>query len=145
MMANELYWHVHHDTLLEPLTEPIQNRIEYIKTEKAKYETEKQIELRLRLLRPLIGPLPEKWDKAEAEWDKAEAEWDKAEAELDKARAEWAKAVAELSKARAERDKAEAELDKAEAQHKIEIEALHKKECPNCPWDGSSIFGREAR
>jgi len=25
-----------------------------------------------------------------------------------------------------------------------EIEALHKKECPNCPWDGDTIFPGEA-
>ena len=50
---------------------------------------------------------------------KAEAEWDKAEAEWDKARDEWVKA----------RDEWEPYLTK-----------LHTELCPQCPWDGRTIF-----
>ena len=108
-------WHVHHETLIEPLTEPIENRIAYIKQAKPASE----VELRLRLLKPVQGELP---------------------AALDKARAALDKAWAALDKARAAHVKARAALDKARAACMPEIEALHAIECPDCPWDGTSIF-----
>jgi len=43
----KLYWHIHHDVLVENLTEPLKNRIKYIKEEKPKDE----IKLRLKLLK----------------------------------------------------------------------------------------------
>jgi len=58
----DLWWHVHHNKLWEPLTEPIRNRINYIKNNKPKEE----IELRLRLLKPVLGEFPkddEGWEK----------------------------------------------------------------------------------
>ena len=105
MTDSPLYWHIHHDILLEPLTEPIENRIQFIKVNKPKNE----VETRLRLMKPVRGKLPK--------LDKACAEWGKARAELDKACAEW---------------------DKARADPKVL--ALHAKECPDCPWDGRTIF-----
>ena len=122
-------WHVHHETLIEPLTEPIENRIAYIKQAKPASE----VELRLRLLKPVQGELPAALDKARAALDKAWAALDKARAALDKA---WAAYV----KARAAHVKARAALDKARAACMPEIEALHAIECPDCPWDGTSIF-----
>jgi multidrug resistance efflux pump len=157
----DLVWHIHHDILVEPLTEPIENRIAFIKANKPKNE----VETRLRLMKPVRGKLPKlnkaraeldkaraeldkaraEWNKAGAEWNKASAELDKARAELDKARAEWNKACAELDKARAEWDKARAELHKAHAEwYKARaapsVLKLHAKECPNCPWNGETIF-----
>ena len=44
-------WHVHHETLAERLTEPIKNRIAYIKSDKPAHE----IDTRLRLLKPMVG------------------------------------------------------------------------------------------
>lgn len=55
-------WHVHHETLVEPLTEPIENRIAYIRKDKPAGE----IELRLRLLKPVRGSLPAGHAKARA-------------------------------------------------------------------------------
>ncbi len=40
-------------------------------------------------------------------------------------------------------DKARAAYDKARENHREELEALHAKECPNCPWDGKTIFPEE--
>lgn len=54
----DYWWHIHHETLYEWLTEPIRARINYIKTEKAKNETPEQIELRLKLLKPVLGKIP---------------------------------------------------------------------------------------
>src|SRR3989304_1208638 len=39
----QMYWHIHHQQLAEPLTEPLKNRIAYIKKDKPKDE----IKLRL--------------------------------------------------------------------------------------------------
>ena len=80
-LEGKVAWHVHHGTLWEVLTEPIKNRIAYIKSDKPKHE----VATRLRLLKPIIGPLPEKITK-------------------------------------------------------VAMEALHKKECPACPWNGKTIF-----
>ena len=143
-------WHVHHETLIEPLTEPIENRIAYIKQAKPASE----VELRLRLLKPVQGELPAALDKARAALDKAWAAYVKARAAHVKARAAHVKARAALDKAWAALDKAWAALDKARAAHvkaraaldkaraacMPEIEALHAIECPDCPWDGTSIF-----
>jgi hypothetical protein len=116
--------HCHHDSLLEVLTEPAENRINHIFCHKPEAEQA----LRLRLFRPVPPEhLSAEWKKAYAELDKARAEWEKADAELDKARAELDKAYAELGKARAEWDKA----------------GHHAAICPGCPWDGTTIFAKE--
>jgi hypothetical protein len=69
-------------------------------------------ETRLRLLKPVLGALPTPVLEAYAARKKADAAWEKAY---------WA-------------------WRKADAHHKGEIEALHAQECPNCPWDGATIF-----
>ena len=70
----EYYWHVHHTVLCEPLTEPIENRIAYIKASKR----EAEIETRLRLMAPVRGKLPAAYAKARAAYDKARAAYAKA-------------------------------------------------------------------
>ena len=50
----DFWWHVHHSILVEQLTMPVRARINYIKKEKPKDE----IELRLKLLRPVLGDIP---------------------------------------------------------------------------------------
>ena len=67
------YWHLHHDILLESLTEPLKNRINFIKKEKPKNE----IKLRLKLFRPFKGKLPVKTAKALEAYDKALEVYDK--------------------------------------------------------------------
>src|SRR3990167_3482925 len=114
-MTTTIAWHVHHDRLLEPLTEPIGNRIAYIKANKSKHE----VETRLRLLKPVKGRLPWEVGKAWEAYGKAWEAYGKAGEAYGKAWEAYGKAV----------------LD-----HKDEIEALHREECPNCPWDGETIF-----
>ena len=60
--ATDYWWHIHHQELYEYLTEPIRARINYIKENKPKDE----IELRLRLLKPVLGKIP----TTEAGWKK---------------------------------------------------------------------------
>ena len=74
-------WHLHHQTLCEPLSEPIANRIAYIASDKWGSEQA----LRYRRMRPVIGPLPKGLVKAYAAYDKALAASDKARAAYDKA------------------------------------------------------------
>jgi len=50
----DYWWHIHHERLYEYLTEPIRARINYIKKEKLKEE----VELRLKLLKPVLGKIP---------------------------------------------------------------------------------------
>ena len=141
MKKEGLCFHVHHEVLYERCWD-YEGRKDYIK----EYKPKDEIELRLRLFQP-IQNLPQVIIEASAELNKASAEHDKASAEYDKARVEYNKASAELNKASAEHDKAYAEYDKAYAEfnkvlfkHKEELEKLHNEQCPNCPWDGKTIF-----
>ena len=74
-----------------------------------------ELDTRLRLMRPVRGKLPKAMIEADAVRVKADAAWDEAYAAWD-----------------------EAVKDNLPA-----IEALHRKECPNCPWDGKSIFPKK--
>ena len=47
---------------------------------------------------------------------------------------------AKLTKARTEYDKARVEYDRAGVECFSEIKVLHRAQCPNCPWDGNTIF-----
>jgi len=153
-------WHIHHEVLVEPLTEPIENRIAFIRTNKP----DDEIETRLRLLKPVQGVLPvavveawkaydEAWKAYDEAWTARDEAW-KAYDEAWKAYDEAWKARDEAWKARVEAEKAYVEVwnayveagkacDEAWKAYVEEIEALHAIECPNCPWDGHTIFPKE--
>ena len=134
------YWHVHHEILCEPLTGRLENRLRYIRTEKAKIETPEQIALRLRLISPVVGALPAPFVKARAAYRKAQAAYRKAQAASVKVWAAYINAWAASDKAWAAYDTARAASDTAWAASEPELEALHAIEHPDCPWDGKSIF-----
>ena len=115
-------FHVHHDQLMEFCFDYAE-RIEHIKN----YKPQGEQELRLRLFR-LIPPerLPRVLDKALEAYDKALEVYDKARGAYDKAQEA--------------RDKALEVYDKAREACMPEIIKLHKELCPNCPWDGETIF-----
>ena len=159
-MKTKFYWHMHHDVLVEPLIEPIENRIRFIKENKPKCE----IALRLKLLKPVKGKLPVEVVKALEAYDKAREAYVKAWEAYDKAREAFVKAVEAYvkaleacgkareacgkageayNKAREAYDKAWEAYDKALIKNKKAIEKLHAKECPDCPWNGKSIFSKE--
>src|SRR3989344_4156682 len=116
-----LFWHVHHEKLLE-WCHNYDERVAYIQNKKP----EEEQETRLRLFKPVKGKLPQEVVKASQEYDKARQEYSKAARENDKAWQEY--------------DKARQEYSKALNNNKELIEALHKAECPNCPWNGRTIF-----
>ena len=126
------YWHIHHKALCEPLLEPIENRIEFIKAAKPADE----VETRLRLMRPVRGKIPVALARAGAALHKAYAAWQKAYAAWHKAYAAWQKAYAALQKAYAA-------LQKAYTVALPALEKLHAQECPNCSWDGKTIFPKK--
>ena len=122
------YWHVHHDILCES-SGNIEERIEWIKNNKPQEE----IELRLRLLREVKGKLPEAYKTAQEAykitWNAYKMTWN-----TYKTAQEAYKTAQEAYKITC---KAYETIWKA---YKEEIEKLHKKECPGCPWNDSTIF-----
>ncbi|SRR5487761_255445 len=128
MKVGDLILHCHHEVLCEVLTEPVENRIDYILQSKRD-----NVALRLRLMGP---PIIDEHVRADAECSKAYAELSKADAERSKADAEWSKADAECSKADAERSKADAEWSKAYEPHYARL-------YPDSPWNGETIFAGE--
>ena len=118
------YWHVHHDTLMEWCYD-YKERANFIRSDKHKNEQK----LRLRLFQPVHGSLPREVIKAWRVYDKACEEVVRA---CDKAR--------KLSYDVRACDKARRACDEALINNMPAIEALHKKECHNCPWDGHTIF-----
>jgi len=77
-------WHVHHDALLELLTEPLEVRAAYIRD----YKPSNEHGLRLRLLHPVIGPLSAPVVAALAESARLGAETDRLRAESERLWAE---------------------------------------------------------
>ena len=130
------HWHVHHNRLCEPLTAPIEERIAYIKVHKP---IEEQA-VRLRLLKPVVGEIPAALDKA---WSTYYEVWERQQAiistgatwnHLDEAT--WNS----VDEAWDSVDEAWDSFNEVQGAHQAALEALHKQECPGCPWNGMAIF-----
>lgn len=139
--VGKLAWHVHHsERLLEILTEPLSVRQAYIKARKPDYE----VETRLRLLKLVQGPLPPAFDAACKAWNDARKAWNDAWKAWDAAwDAAWNDACKAWNDARDDACKA---WKDALISYAGEIDALHKRECPNCPWDPEqkTIFPKDS-
>ena len=150
------FWHVHHEKLME-WCHSYDERAEYIRTEKSSDEQE----TRLRLFQPVKGNLPEEVikagrarDKASRAYDEAYRANDEAYRARDEARRTYDKAWLTYYKARRAyneadraydeawqvRNEARQAYDEAVSRNMSAIEALHAEECPNCPWNGHTIF-----
>lgn len=107
-------WHVHHDVLIEPLVEPLENRIAYIRG----YKSTEEVPTRLRLLHVVNGMLPQELIEAGRIY------------------------TIQSPCAATFQDYREAGrvYSAILARHTPEIETLHRAECLNCPWDGKTIF-----
>lgn len=160
------YWHVHHDILMGWCFD-YYKRVNFIKKNKPGNEQE----IRLKLFKPVKGKLPNKllkagvaYSKARTAYDEAIAaydeawiayskavaayykpffEYDEAWAAYDEAGVAYSKAMAADNETRAAYNEARAAYDEAWAANYKQIEDLHKKECPNCTWDGKTIFPRK--
>ena len=153
-------WHVHHDILCEPLTEPIEERIDYIRMNKPK----EGIETRLRLLNIVKNQelAFEAWSEYDIIESKAFSDYrairSKAISDyhaitskfgydatkpnagsdyLDMTREQWSEYTAIESKARSE---FETIISQSKNDFNEKLNALHQEECPDCPWDGRTIF-----
>src|SRR3989344_3724405 len=115
------YWHCHHEELLE-WCYSYEEREKYIRTQKPV----KEIELRLHLFKPVQVNLPKEVIEAWRTCDEALRAYDEARRAYNEARRAY--------------DEARRAYDEAILKNETEIEELHKKECPNCPWDGETIF-----
>ena len=137
MTKPTLYWHIHHEILLEETTD-IQERIDYIRANKP----EKEIPLRLKLMTPVLHPekLPARFRKAREAYYKAWEAYDKAWEAYYKASKAYDKAREAYYKAWEAYYKASKAYDKAMEAYYQQIEKLHKEEHPNCPWNGKTIF-----
>ena len=131
------YWHIHHDVLVEYTTAPIEERIWYIQEHKPPEE----VAVRLRLLKPVVGELPNAFFAARKALDDAwlayaaEAKAYRAAVKANPYAPEWAYRAARKALDGAVQALADARLACAD-----EIEKLHRNECPDCPWDGKTIF-----
>jgi hypothetical protein len=108
------FWHIHHEVLCEEATEPIKNRIAYIKDEKDPSE----VPTRLRLLKPV---------KSKANIPRLVKDYDAKRATL------LTDYDANLAPLLADYNAKLATLD-------CDLTRLHAKECPDCPWNGLTIF-----
>ena len=120
MSGAGFYWHPHHNKVVEWCWDYDERR-RYIENEKP----EEERALRLRLFRPATG-LPHAVVKAGRVYDKALRVYEKAWQVYDKVGRAQQKVWRAL----------EDELQKA----KRGILALHAEQCPDCPWDGETIF-----
>ena len=125
MIKSGLAFHVHHNILIE-FCYDYDERAKCI--QQCKPIEEQELRLRLLQLIPL-DRLPKKglevylkaqeaYDKAQEAYLKAWEAYDKAQEAYDKAREAYLKA------------------------NKKALEKLHTELCPNCPWDGETIFKR---
>lgn len=126
------YWHVHHKRLVEWCYDYYE-RVRHIRTQKDSRERP----LRLRLLRP-VQNMPKSILRAHRALIRADQAHDRANDRF------W-----RISSPQRERalDRAKERLSKAEKVFELAfnvdkrvIERLHKNQCPNCPWDGDTIF-----
>ena len=136
-------FHCHHGTLFEWVTD-YDERVGYIKENKPREE----VELRLKLFRMIPEDrIPKELLKAEEARYKAEEAYYKAREAYSKtleayykAREAYDKAREAYYKAREAYDKAREAYCKAGEAYYPKIEKLHSELCPDCPWDGKTIF-----
>ena len=157
------FWHVHHgDGLLVEWCHSYDERAEYTRTNKFPNEQG----LRLRLFQYVKGQLPQEVVEAGKAYGEAGKAYNKARkayvearnayyATVKKVSNETLKAYNETSKAYNEAVRVYVETEKAcdearnayaevLAKHGPEVEALHAEECPDCPWDGKTIFPEDS-
>jgi chromosome segregation ATPase len=143
------WWHVHHDVLFEEIIGSVEERIAYIKAEKPKDE----VEVRLRLLKPVrydtaklkeaYAKLKEayaKREEADAKWKEAYAKWEEAYAKREEADAKLEEAYAKWEEVDAKRKEVDAKRKEAYAKWEEAVASSHKDQCPDCPWNGHTIF-----
>ena len=129
------FWHVHHRVLLEWCYD-YDGRASFISEQKR----EDQKETRLRLFKPVKGKLPQEVVEAWQAYIKAWQAIDKAWQALNKARQAYYETQQAYNEASQAYNRARQALDEALHKNMSAIEALHREECHDCPWNGKTIF-----
>jgi hypothetical protein len=128
--VGEWAWHVHHAVLYEKLTEPMKNRIDYVKASKTDDPT-----LRLKLMRVVkdqsaMTKIVKGLEADQKSYDNA----------LDRAKDEYRKGGKDDPKYLQVADEATAAYDDL-IEAETSLLKLHRQECePDCPWNGVDIF-----
>ncbi len=119
-MQIKLAFHCHHGELVEPVYD-YQKRVDYIKQYKPKDEQE----LRLKLFR--LIPEDRIPGQDSVEWEASNKAWEAS------------------NKAREASNYGKLFIKAWGVyilKYQAQLEALHKELCPDCPWDGKTIFTR---
>lgn len=144
MKTTQAYWHMYHAGPF-PLffdTKSYDERVKDITTNKPPAEHE----LRLRLFQPVKGKLPLSLIDAVQVRDEARAVSNKTCDEHQKSRNDYGGQVKRDGAWKAYLDSVQAvettdqAVNEALKANRKAILALHAKECPDCPWDGYTIF-----
>jgi hypothetical protein len=130
-------WHVHHEQLLEALTEPIACRVDHVLENKPSRE----IEIRLKWLRPVVSQLPAIYVKAQKTYNEAWRAHDKTWKAYIEARGTYAETTCSKARDEARKARDEAWRARAEARRTCDekIVTIHAAECPGCPWNGKTL------
>jgi hypothetical protein len=116
-----VFWHVHHNRLFEYCWSK-KERLEHIDIWKPECEKE----TRKRLLKKVVSEFPLAIVRALKAQKRAYKQYLKDSYHNTQILVD-----------------ANVELDRQIAKHRVFVEALHNQECPNCPWDGKTIFPKE--
>ena len=140
--VGDLCWCIHHNPAagqapLEILTEPLENRVEYIRLSKPLDE----IEIRLRAFRKARGPFTPEIDRVRIAWDQAAAACDQAAAAWDQAAAAWKQAYAAWEQADAARAQADAACEQAAAAWEQAVAACEQADAA---WDQAAAARAQA-
>jgi len=138
-MKRTPYWHIHHDILMEYPSISNTERRSLIKRDKPKHE----IVLRLQLLKPVKSKLPSKIIKAREAYLQKERNFHRVHRAYLRSIDSHRKASRANTEAFDTLNVVELIYEKVLAENKAKIEALHAKECLNCPWDGQTIFPKK--
>lgn len=136
MKNSKPVWHYHHsEYLVEFPTETLESRHAFIDVDKGENERP----LRHRLLKTVIGELPEDLTTAGKGYVKAKKAFDRANGT-----GFWTKFLLQQGKSANDQLLVATLLyEKVYYINLPAIEALHAVECPDCPWDGRTIFTRD--
>ena len=126
-------WHGHHNVLISWL-DSIEDRVADIRANKPARE----LPTRERLMHAVVGELPAEvvtaWHASKTLWLAYETLWHGYATDCQTSETAWLAF-----------DTAWQAYLTLYRQYLPEIEALHAQECPDCTWNGTSIFGEEAR
>ena len=129
------FWHVHHEVLIEWCYD-YDGRASFIRSEKRENEQE----TRLRLFKPVKGILPQEVVEAGQALDEARQTYRALQVLNKEAGQVLNEAWRAYNEAWQVYYRAGRVYDAALRKNMSAIEALHREECHNCPWNGKTIF-----